>query len=221
MMFKTIVRKDIIDGLTDWIWPAQDTGLWIGPRDDWEKAKPFILDQCGGFHTAVQAGGGCGMYPRLLAQMFEKVYTFEPDAYNFYCLANNCKEENIYKYNAALSDKHRTVTLVKPDPTNRGTGSICTGSHEISNSGPIPALMIDDFEYEKLDLIYLDIEGYEKYAVKGAKNSINKHKPMIACETVHNGVMDMLEGWGYIAIDKTGFDTFFVHESKYKIKTYL
>jgi FkbM family methyltransferase len=155
--FDTIIRKEYIDGLTDWMWPAQDTGLWIGPKDDWETVRPFILGNCDGFHTAVQAGGGCGMYPRLLAQMFERVYTFEPDAYNFYCLANNCKEENIYKYNAALSDKHRTVTLVKPEPSNRGTGTISAGSHEIPNSGVIPALMIDDFEYEKLDLIYLDI----------------------------------------------------------------
>jgi FkbM family methyltransferase len=216
--FETVIRKDDIDGLTDWVWPKEDTGLWDGPKDDWKKVKPFILENCSGFHTVVQAGGGCGMYPRLLAQMFEKVYTFEPDAYNFYCLANNCKEKKIYKYNAALSDRHRTITLAAPDVTNRGTGTINPGSHEMINSGPTPALMIDDFEYEKLDFIYLDIEGYESYALKGAKNSINKHTPLIACESVHNGGMSILENWGYIAIERVGFDTFFVHESKYKLK---
>lgn len=216
--FDTIMRKDDIDGLTDWVWPAQDTGLWIGPRDDWEKIRPFILENCDGFHTAVQAGGGCGMYPRLLAQMFQRVYTFEPDAYNFYCLANNCKEANIFKFNAVLSDMHRTVTLNNPDPTNRGTGSINMDSHDLPHSGVIPSLMIDDFAFEKLDLIYLDVEGTEKFALKGAKNSINKHRPLIACETVHNGAMEMLEGWGYIAIERVGFDTFFMHESKYKVK---
>lgn len=219
-MFETKTRKDIIDGLSNWVWPKEDTGLWDGPKNDWEKVKPFILEHCNGFNTVVQAGGGCGMYPRLLAQMFAKVYTFEPDAYNFHCLVNNCKEKNIFKFNAALSDKHRTVTLAAPEVTNRGTGTINTGSHEFVNSGSIPALTIDDFEYEKLDFIYLDIEGYEKYALKGATNSIGKHKPLVACESVHNGGMEILETWGYIAIEKVGYDTFFVHESNYKIKTY-
>jgi len=216
--FETIIRKDVIDGLTDWVWPKDDTGLWDGPKDDWNKVRPFILDQCDNFHTAVQAGGGCGMYPRLLSQMFQRVYTFEPDAYNFYCLANNCKEANIFKFNAVLSDKHRTITLNNPDPTNRGTGAINMADHALLHSGPIPGLMIDDFSFEKLDLIYLDIEGSEKYAIKGAKNSINRHLPMIACESVHNGVTEILERWNYIALEKIGFDTFFVHESKYKVK---
>lgn len=208
-MYKTVIKNESVDGLSDWVWPKEDCLLWEGSKNDWHAIREYITKNCLGFNTAVQAGGACGMYPKLLSKIFNYVYTFEPDPYNFYCLAQNCKENNIFKFNAALSDRHRTVTLVSPDPVNRGTGAINRGSHELLHSGKIPALIIDDFVFEKLDLIFLDVEGYEKEILKGAKNTINKHKPLISCETTHTGAMDILKNYGYSATEKVSGDTFF------------
>ena len=208
MKYETIVRKDELDGVSNWIWPKDDTGLWNGPADDWMKAKPIIQEHCRGFRTVVQAGGGCGMYPRLLSQMFEKVYTFEPDGYNFHCLVQNCPSDHIYKFNAALSDKQQTLDMHGCDPTNRGTGTINLNNSSKDNSGNIPALRIDDFVFDKLDFIYLDVERWETNVIYGAMNNIRKHKPLIACET-EVGILSILQDYGYIIVAKGGFDTFF------------
>ena len=40
------------------------------------------------------------------------------------------------------------------------------------------------FEERKLSLIKIDIQGYEIFALKGAKNIIAKHKPIILCEVI-------------------------------------
>jgi hypothetical protein len=42
--------------------------------------------------------------------------------------------------------------------------------------------MIDDLNLECCDLIHLDIEGYELHALMGARNTIEKHQPLIVLE---------------------------------------
>jgi FkbM family methyltransferase len=46
-----------------------------------------------------------------MAEQFEKVITFEPDALNYKCLKMNCTEKNIEAFNAALGAKPGTASL--------------------------------------------------------------------------------------------------------------
>jgi FkbM family methyltransferase len=211
MTYLTRIQDFPLDGVNQWVWPRNDRGLWLGPSQEWPRHKEKILELCTSFNTAVQAGGACGMYPKLMSKMFHKVYTFEPDHYNFYCLAQNCVEDNIYKFNSALGDRHRNVTFHPPTEDNRGVGVTTSPGNDNKPdwAGNVPVLRIDDFVYEKLDLIYLDIEGAEKSALYGAMNSIRLHKPVIVCENGHNGIFEMLKDYGYIVVDVVGSDTFF------------
>jgi hypothetical protein len=43
-------------------------------------------------------------------------------------------------------------------------------------------LTIDDLSLNSCNLIHLDIEGYELYAIKGAVNTIVKYKPTVVLE---------------------------------------
>lgn len=214
-MYPTKIQKVPLDGVTEWIWPKNDLGLWHGPSIEWPRHKVKIQELCTSFNTAVQAGGACGMYPKLLSKMFHKVYTFEPDHYNFYCLAQNCTEDNIYKFNSALGDRHRNLTFNAPSEDNRGTGVTTSPGNENKPdwAGNVPVLRVDDFVYEKLDLIYLDIEGAELSALFGAVQSIRQHKPIVACENAHAGAMDFMLKEHYIVVDRVGSDTFFRHNS--------
>ncbi len=215
MTYLTKIQEVPVDGVNHWVWPRNDKGLWLGPGQEWPKHKEKILELCTSFNTAVQAGGGCGMYPKLMSKIFHKVYTFEPDHYNFYCLAQNCVEDNIYKFNCALGHRHRNVTFNPPAEENRGVGTTTSPGNDskIDWMGNVPVLIIDDFVYEKLDLIYLDIEGGELNALEGAIKSIKQHKPVVVSENAHGGVMDYLLNLDYIITDRVGADTFFKHKS--------
>ena len=93
---------------------------------------------------------------------------------NFRCLCTNAPAENIFKFNAALGDVHRGVGLsLRPDNV---------GAHHVDGAGDIPTLLIDDLALQGCDLIYLDIEGYELPALRGAESTIERCKPVISIE---------------------------------------
>lgn len=150
----------------------------------------------------VQAGGNCGLYPRLLADIFDSVYTFEPDPLNFFCLANNCQKDNIFKFQAALGDKHAMVQVNRLSMGN-------VGMHKVSENpaARVPQFTIDDLDLSSFDLLMLDIEGYELNALRGGIKSIEKFKPTIVVENNNKSIVDLLSPLGYRETEKSMMDT--------------
>lgn len=135
-----------------------------------------VYPLCRSFRVAVQAGGNCGIWPAALGKKFERVYTFEPDPMNFRCLCANAPAENIIKFNAALGYRHEMIDLVR-QPDNCGAHSVARDA-----KGGLPTLCIDDLSLRECDLIYLDIEGYEFRALRGALATIERCHPVIVVE---------------------------------------
>jgi FkbM family methyltransferase len=158
------------------IWPAEDNGCFNIISRDWDKMYGDILNNTPTRKLVVQAGGNCGLYPFKLAFDFEKVFTFEPDPVNFYCLSNNCKTNKIVKFNSALGDKNTFLTIGNKTPSNVGMNKI--GDGEIS----IYSISLDSLNLPALSLLFLDIEGYEFFALKGAEKTIKKFRPTIVFE---------------------------------------
>lgn len=201
-LFKT--RHDDIDGQSNWKWIKEDEGAWEGPRSDWITShKRHIQKYVKNFEFVVCAGGNQGMYPALLNSMFKVVYTFEPDPLNFHCLVNNCQSDSIVKINGALAEKNKMIHVKRHDPKN-------TGCNTIEDSGFIPAFALDNFDFPALDLIYLDIEGYEYNALQGAKETINKWKPAIFAERADKPeIIEFLSSFGYEMREKSVSDQIF------------
>ncbi len=204
--FKTIPIE--VDGISDWPWPSKDTELWYGNTYDWDQLKGGIKTYCKKFDVAIQAGGACGMYPRLLANFFGHVYTFEPEPVNFHCLVNNCRLHTITKINGALGDTNMFVSVDHGGFENAGVHRV--SRHE---KNCIPVFTIDQFNYEEVDLIQLDCEGYEENVVRGAEKTIEKFKPVITLETVTPHTRSYLENLGYKDMGRYGHcDTLFAVE---------
>ena len=165
------IRTEEIDGVSNWIWYKEEKGGAWDSRTHWQSQKNLIQKYCKKFDVAVQAGGNQGMYPRLMANIFKTVYTFEPHWENFYSLVLNCNQENIIKINGALGDNHTMVSLDGGSDGNMGTWKTSENIHH-----SIPQFKIDDLTLQHLDLIYLDVEGYEPNVIEGARNSILKFK---------------------------------------------
>lgn len=198
-------RDQNCHGITDWLWIKNETGVWEGPNSNWAAHIELWMKQVKQKRVIVQAGGACGMYPRLFSQLFNTVYTFEPDPLNFHCLVNNCQADNVIKINAALGDCHKMIELERPAPTN-------VGMHKVApqKTGIIPQLMIDDLELPCCDMIQLDVESYEIHVLHGAKNTIEKHRPVISCENGNKEIESFLGSFGYRIIGVTHMDTCYI-----------
>ena len=203
------VREELAGGEGPWMWIKEDNGAWDGPRTDWENdhivnIKKYVKD----FDCVIQAGGNQGMYPLLLAKMFKVVYTFEPDPLNFHCLVNNCQHDSIVKFNAALAEKNKMIHVNRGSLTN-------TGTHTVGDGGYCVALSIDSIPFDKVDLIHLDLEGYENNAIRGSLKTIEKFKPVILAERSRNSeIENMLSPFGYTYKGQSVSDAIFTVDSQ-------
>ena len=130
--------------------------------------------------VAVQAGGNLGIFPKRLAMVFETVYTFEPEPNLFVKLCHNAPESNIIKIQAALGDSHKGVRM--SGKRRDGKPDTHEGITHVAGDGPIPTLRLDDLELTVVDLIQLDLEGWELYALRGARDTIRRCRPVLCVE---------------------------------------
>jgi FkbM family methyltransferase len=184
-------REETVSGVGPWYWLKEDTGAWIGPKADWEghhsdKWFRHVKD----YRVCVQAGACLGMYPRLLSDRFDVVYSFEPDRLNFYVANLNCQVGNVFLWNAALGHEASFTGLERQFRDN-------VGMHRVKDHGPIPIVAIDNLNLPYCDLLALDLEGYEVHALTGATETIDRCSPVITCECPSQGVKDLLRVLGY------------------------
>jgi FkbM family methyltransferase len=158
-------------------WPDNDVDanpVVTGQMQDLSVVLPYVQ----GRKVCVQAGGNVGMWPKYLSTLFETVYTFEPDPENFNCLCHNVPEHNVIKFNTALGAVHEMVRVGSPDKAHDNN----CGAYQVLGHGTIPVMRIDDLILPACDLLYLDVEGYEYFAVQGGLRTIEDFLPVIAYE---------------------------------------
>jgi FkbM family methyltransferase len=136
----------------------------------WAELEPHIKPG----HAVVQAGGHIGIFPRELSKLFDIVYTFEPNAENFACLVRNAPSPKVFPLRAFVGDRHECREL--------RINSKSTGGHSVGNLGDVPTFRIDDLALSVCDLILLDLEGYEFFAILGAMQTIARCRPRIIVE---------------------------------------
>ncbi len=143
-----------------------------------------ILPLVAGRTLCVQAGGNLGIFPKYLARHFRTILTFEPEPTLFAHLSANAPEQNIIRMQAALGEKPGLVSMAC---SRRGDhGPVHEGLTHVAGEGSIPMLRLDDFELPYLDLLMLDLEGYELYALRGAEQTIRRCRPLVVVEINRN-----------------------------------
>lgn len=154
-------------------WPKTDISCWKYMKRFPElpiKINQFIKNK----NTVVHAGANCGFYAKQYAEIYDVVYAFEPDWLNFYCLNLNVGKPNVVKIQSCLGNKNSLVNLAIKEK-NRG-------KNFVKGAGIYPTFKIDSLNLNTCDLIHLDTEGYEYYALLGAEETIKKFKPVIVLE---------------------------------------
>lgn len=149
-------------------------------------------------------GANIGFYAKVLSGFVGssgKVFCFEPDSTNFKYLKKNTGDlKNVILFNNAVSDKKDIIKVYKSKLLNVDHRTYPVKNYDSIEE--INAISIDDLLAEKVigkvDLIKIDIQGYELFAFKGMIGLLNSNPHLkIVAEYWPHG----FKRAGYSAVD--------------------
>jgi FkbM family methyltransferase len=157
------------------VWCAQE-GL---VHDKWMANQIRLVLYRSRNKVCVDAGANIGTLTRAMVDArAEAVHAFEPNPDAVACLRHNCPTAIVHS--VGLSDKPNVATLAKCN--NAGARHvILTDRCETEGETAIELRALDSYNL-KPGLIKLDIEGCEVAALRGAKETIAKNRPVIIAE---------------------------------------
>ena len=132
--------------------------------------------------AAIDVGANIGMTSILMSKLYRNVYSFEPAPGTYSLLEENIKRNNITNvvlYNLGLgdSDFDSTITFA---PGNRSGGFVSDLTKASKGHETEPAKIVkgDNFKMQP-SFIKIDVEGYELSALRGLRQTITNHKPIV------------------------------------------
>ena len=153
-------------------------GFWVPSNDihieQWKSGQPFtqnkcllkFLDYCNtknkNFNTVIDIGAWCGTWAKAIEPYAKKAIAFEPDETHFECLQRNCTI-NCDPRMEAVGAEIKEISLTEDDFTQ---------AKRIDKQGNIKMTTLDNMNYQDVDLIKIDVEGYEMEVLKGATKTL-------------------------------------------------
>lgn len=131
--------------------------------------------------TVIDVGGHIGLWSYFMAQDFKTLHAFEPMERHRECWIKNVGGfANATVYPFALGAVEGSVEL----ETRTANSS---GDTQVMNTGApgalsIPQKTLDSFQFQDVDLIKIDCEGYEEFVLRGAVETLERCKPCVIVE---------------------------------------
>lgn len=175
------------DGEVHMIPFLEDEAMMVDGKGTYQIKKLLeTLRWCGNKRVAVDIGAHVGTWAMHLAKSFHAVWAFEPMPEHRECFVKNCAHlGNIMLIPTALGDKKARAVLSSNRESSGDTWilpgrgvALAQGREEVQ----IMVERLDSFPFDVIDLIKVDCEGYELYALQGAEALIVKHRPTVIVE---------------------------------------
>lgn len=195
--------------------------IWVGRS--LEKYGEFSESEVQVFRDAIKPGSvvldvganiGCHTvaFSRLVGPT-GVVFAYEPERINFNTLAGNVSINNllnVYPFQKALGSSPGFIAVPELDQertVNWGGLSLCE-DYSGAPSYPVPLITIDEQQFLRLDFIKMDVEGMEKLALEGAKETIEKFKPILYVEDDREeksaALIETIKSMGYLIYKHLG-----------------
>jgi FkbM family methyltransferase len=162
----------------------------------------YLVKQICDDFTMIDIGAHHGAYTLIAAYELRKrglkgkIYSFEPDPSNFSLLAYNVEQNELSEYvvlhEMAVGEVNGKENFCIDDD-NSGN-SLKSALDELTADGDlkyssiqlVDVVKLDDFAENlfHINLIKLDIQGGEPYALRGARDTLIKHQPILLIEAV-------------------------------------
>jgi FkbM family methyltransferase len=146
-----------------------------------EKQNPIFID----------VGANVGHHSLFMSKLCDEVHSFEPygrvkDILMSKLLFSKCS--NIVVHNVGLGEKSEFLDFYAPVGRNIGTGSFMAEHAKDNNIkyGKLEIvegdLYISKLNLKRIDLIKIDVEGFEKYVLLGLRDTLEKYRPFVVME---------------------------------------
>ncbi len=174
-----------------------------GPAAYQEPVRKKSLEFVSDYGVAVDIGANVGLWSRDLAIKFARVVAIEPVVEFQECLRRNVPMENIEIWPIALGTEDTTIDMII---TEGNTGHSHINKDSVG-SGKVEMKRLDSLDFDRIDYMKIDCEGYEMQILKGGENTLRTHQPIIVVEQkLHTdtgitketqyGCVDLLKSWG-------------------------
>lgn len=138
----------------------------------------------------VDAGANIGFHTVQFAKKAKKVYSFEPQKLIFNLLSTNILfnnvSPNVNNYRLGLGDKKLTLNMTPLIDSIQPGGMENFGglglSTENKDTEEVDVVVFDDLGLDAIDVVKMDIQGSELYALKGMEKTLDRDEPWIMLE---------------------------------------
>jgi FkbM family methyltransferase len=186
-----------------------DWSIYLGLR---ELGHEKLLHLCREDAIVIDIGSNVGAVLMKIATKCSDgmVFGFEPSPENFRRLTSNLSLnsfQNVSVFNYALGERAGESFIRVVNEANRGMNTIQQSDDSTGILIDVKTLdsFIEDSRLQRLDVIKIDVEGYETKVIHGAAKTLKKFKPIIFFE-----LDDMLlRGQHSSASELVGLLTFF------------
>ena len=138
----------------------------------------------------IDVGANVGQHSLFMSGYCEQVHAFEPYEPVRRSLADKIRRNdlrNIFVHDIGLGERDGEYDFFVPNGPNSGTGSFVS-SHETDASERKKLSIANGDTYlaglhlERIDLIKIDVEGFEKSVLTGLKDTLDRHRPGVVME---------------------------------------
>lgn len=142
------------------------------------------LKYCKQRRFAIDIGGHVGLWAWQMAADFDWVNAFEPMPVHRECFQRNVLEAagNVDLFDVAVGAECRVVNL--RTRTHNSSGDTGVEPDESPAEDCVQAKMttLDHWDFDEVDFIKIDCEGYELFVTQGATETLKRCKPCVIVE---------------------------------------
>ena len=139
-------------------------------------------------------GANIGQHSLFMSRIADQVHAFEPFEPVRKKLQQHIevnKLHNLRVHPVGLSDANQSLPFFAPTGRNQGIGSFDSSTTEKGNRniGELSLVKGDSYFEENaisdIDLIKIDVEGFEKAALQGLQQTLTRNRPVVVCELTY------------------------------------
>jgi FkbM family methyltransferase len=149
----------------------------------------------------VDVGANTGLHTLFMSRYARQVHAFDPYPPVVALLRNNLAAnhlDNVVVHQVGLGDKPARIPFFEPRENNNGEGSFVFDHTAANKRNRLELEIVAGDEYfaahgiERLDLVKIDVEGYEKPVLQGLRRTIAAQRPIIVMELSIDAEQDHL-----------------------------